>query len=1544
MDVDSFADQNVSGHAPGKAPKAKAPKAPLADRTNAPSKQRAIEDIYQKKSQLEHILLRPDTYIGSTEKQQQQLWVHDGDRMVLQSIGYVPGLYKIFDEILVNAADNKVRDPSMDTVRVTIDEVNSCITIWNNGHGVPVEIHKEENVYVPELIFGHLLTSSNYDDDEKKITGGRNGYGAKLANIFSKEFVIETCDGQRQRQYRQVFRRNMTEKEAPKITACKASEDWTSVTFKPDLGKFGMQTLEADTVSLMRKRVYDLAGVLGRTCKVYLNNQRLNIKSFPEYVDLYLGPKDKGPARFYERISDRWELCISATDGQFNQVSFVNSICTVKGGTHVNYIVDQVTKALTEKINKKNKHANVKPFMVKNHLWVFLNCNIENPAFDSQTKENLTLRSSSFGSKCELPQPFIDKVAKCGVVDSILQFATFKNSRELKKSDGAKKSRITGIPKLDDANDAGGRASNQCTLILTEGDSAKTLAISGLSVIGRDHYGVFPLRGKLLNVRDANMTQISANTEIQNLKQILGLQHGKVYEDAKSLRYGHLMIMTDQDHDGSHIKGLIMNFLHTFYPSLLKLPGFLMEFITPIVKATKKKQRMVFYTMPEYEAWKESLGGNTAGWSIKYYKGLGTSTREEAREYFAALNQHRKRFVWGGPQDDMSIEMAFSKKKIDERKNWLSSFCPGTYLDNSGNTIGYSDFINKELILFSRADLERSIPSMVDGLKPGQRKIMFASFKRNLSKDIKVAQLAGYVSEHSAYHHGEQSLTSTIVGLAQDFVGSNNINMLVPSGQFGTRLQGGKDAASARYIYTRLAPLARHLFNEADDSLLNYLNEEGQSIEPVWYMPIIPTVLVNGAEGIGTGWSTTIPNFNPHDIVNNIKRLMNGEEQEPMHPWYRGFHGKIEQVPSKGASRSYMCSGTVTKIGDNCLEVTELPVRKWTQDYKEFLESMVKPEDKNEGPSLIDYKEYHTDVSVRFQLELTPEKMAEWEAAGIESKLKLTSKFATSNMMLFDKDGLIKHYATPEQVLEEFYELRLHYYELRRQALLKAAEAELLRISNRVRFIKAVISGSLRVNNRKRAEVEADLEAQQFDRLPSKAKAAKAAVAEEQNEEDGESSRAAHASYDYLLSMAIYSLTWEKVQALEEEADMQAGAVAFLAGTTGKAMWQTDLDRFLEEFERWEAAEVRSAQHLVKQQKGVPQQGAKAKAKPATKGRGKKKQQSSSEEEEDSESESMFDESEEEPSYVKPKPPARKPAAPKPAGPKPAEIARAPPAPEPRPPAAAPKPPQAEAPPAEPLSLAARLAGRFQKLDMGGPSQGLTDDSKAPRKAATAAAKKMEAEDLNMLEDDDTEGEAKEPALPARQPPAGSLAARKAAAAALRASQPTAAAPAAAPKRKPGPAKAAAPAKGAGARSGRKKKVVYSDTEEEEEDVMMSPSDSSDAGLSERRPGPSKEVYEMEAFSPAVAPKGKKKKVGPSPAAMKLAAKTAASGAAAGAKRGHAGASAPDSQQSTGEGSTRPCRARRAAAPVSYVEIKDSSEEVDSDDSGSVFGSDDASD
>lgn len=1091
---------------------------------------------------------------------------------------------QIFDEILVNAADNKVRDPTMDTIKVTIDKAEGTITVWNNGKGIPIEMHEKEKVYIPELIFGNLLTSSNYDDDEAKVTGGRNGYGAKLANIYSTEFTIETADKKTEQKYKQTFRDNMSKKDKPKITKnAGGKQEYTSITFKPDLPRFKMDSINDDIEALMMKRVYDMAGTV-KDIKVFLNGERLKVKNFKQYVEMYVsainelsgGPKvdeagdiiENVPAKqtiLYDVVTDKgktWEVAFAVSDGEFRQVSFVNNIATIKGGKHVDHVEKQIVDKLIEHVKKNKKNGPIKPHQVQQQLWLFVNCQIVNPTFDGQTKETMTLKPSAFGSKWTLSEEFAKKIVKSGVVDNVLSFAKFQQEKQLKRTDGHKRQRITGIVKLEDANNAGSRNGKQCTLILTEGDSAKALAVSGLTEVGRDNFGVFPLRGKLLNVREAGHDAIMKNAEITNIKTIMGLQHGKTYQSVDSLRYGSLMIMTDQDHDGSHIKGLIINFLDHFFPSLLKLPGFLVEFITPIVKASKGKQEVSFFTIPEYERWKE-LNDNGKGWVIKYFKGLGTSTAQDAKKYFRAMDKHMLPFDTTQEGDRELIDLAFNKKKADDRKEWLRHFRPGTYLDHNIEKVPLSDFINKELILFSMADNVRSIPSMVDGLKPGQRKVMFGCFKRNLRAEIKVAQLAGYVSEHSAYHHGEQSLTMTIVNLAQDYVGSNNINVLAPNGQFGTRGMGGKDAASARYIFTNLVPMTRHIFHPHDDALLNYLNDDGQSIEPEWYMPTVPLVLINGGEGIGTGWSSYVPNYNPKEVVENLKRRLQGEEMIPMQPWYRGFTGLVEPA---GPGR-YKVSGTITQLSDDTWEITELPIRTWTSSYKEGLEERVVGSEKV-APTLREYKEYHTDTTVHFVVKLNDKGIQELETKGAETFFKISSQVSTSNMVLFDAQGKIKKYSSPEEILEDFYLLRLGYYQKRKEHLVEDLKTIYERLSNQARFVQMILNRQLVVNNRKRAEIVAELREKDFRPFP---KTKKAKVVGEVNDEDDpdeiETQGSGSNDYDYLLSMPIHSLTKEKVERLLAQRDEREAELKALLGRSPQNLWEQDLVSFLAAWE-----------------------------------------------------------------------------------------------------------------------------------------------------------------------------------------------------------------------------------------------------------------------------------------------------------------------------------------------------------------------------------------
>ena len=559
-----------------------------ADETMADSKPEEEEDeeeSYRMMSHIEHILLRPDTYgafgwssnprvstcnltvshklyqnlamaVGSVEKQEEDMFVVEEDRIVKRTISYTPGLLKIFDEIIVNAADRKQRNPEMNKLDVRIDREANWISIRNNGKGMPVRFDEINNMYIPTLIFGRLLTGSNFNDKEKKTTGGRNGYGAKLTNVFSKLFQVECVDTKLEKYFQQTWRDNMSVAEEPVVKELTKKQikdgDYVKVSFSPDLPRFKMDMLDKDIHGLFCRRAYDVAASLalcpGERVVVTVNGDKLPIKSFKDYIGCHEGV-NKAVA-FHK--TERWEVGVGlAAQETHGSISFVNSIATTKGGKHVDYITDQIVNHLLTFLTKK-KH-NVTRSYIKNHLFVFANCLIENPAFDSQTKENLITTAKKFGSECKLADGFLKKVEKSDIVTEIIKYSQFQDQKKLKNQGGKKRARITGIPKLDDANWAGTAKSIECTLIITEGDSAKSLAMAGLSVVGRDRYGVFPLRGKPLNVRDSNQKQVTENEEIRNLVTILGLKFGTTYDESniKTLRYGHLMIMADQDTDGS---------------------------------------------------------------------------------------------------------------------------------------------------------------------------------------------------------------------------------------------------------------------------------------------------------------------------------------------------------------------------------------------------------------------------------------------------------------------------------------------------------------------------------------------------------------------------------------------------------------------------------------------------------------------------------------------------------------------------------------------------------------------------------------------------------------------------------------------------------------------------------------------------------------------------------------------------------------------------------------------------------------------------------
>ena len=1598
--------------------------------SNSMTSDETLAKQYQKKTDKQHILDNPDTYIGSVENVDADMWVYDDttQKIALKTIEYIPGLYKLFDEGIVNCRDHVIRmiqSTMLEKKFVTHIDIDitedGSITLTNDGNGIDIAKHPEYDVWIPEMIFGHLRTSTNYNKDEKKIVGGKNGFGFKLVLIWSEYGKVETIDHVRGLKYVQEFRNNLDEICPPTITKSSV-KPYTKVTFKPDYRRLGIQGLTSDMLSLLKKRVYDIGAVTDHSIKkikINYNNALIPVKNFQQYIDLYIGSKDESK-RVYEMPDDRWEYAVGLSPThEFIQVSFVNGICTFKGGKHVEYITGQITRKLCDYIEKKKK-VKVNANAIKEQLILFLRCDVENPSFDSQTKDFMNTPSAKFGSSCTVSDAFIEKVAKMGVMDLACSLTEAKENKLAKKTDGSKTKNIRGIANFIDANLSGTVQSKDCILILCEGLSAMSGIVSGLSSEDRNTIGIYPLKGKLLNVRGEQVKKIAENKEITDIKKILGLETGREYSTIndvyQNLRYGKIMYMTDQDLDGSHIKGLCINLFHSEWASLVKIPGFLSFMNTPILRAKKGAQTLLFYNDGEYETWKQSVGPNgTNGWTIKYFKGLGTSTSAEFKEYFA--NKKIVDFVYVDQNSDDMIDKIFNKKRADDRKEWLENYNKHAYLDTSKKTVTYQEFINNEMIHFSTYDCARSIPNMVDGLKISLRKILYSAFKRKLTNEIKVAQFSGYVSEHSSYHHGEASLNGAIVSMAQDFIGSNNINLLEPHGQFGclspdtpilmwdgsikiakdiivgdiligddgnrrnvlkitngidemyeivdihnkkiivnsqhiltlhykqngtilwketckswylyyyngttiiektistnkstnikntynksilskeeayekilnfkyelektislssvidikvidylnlsktnkkkmfmisntstiqwekksvpldpyilgawlgdgdhngsgftsmddeivkkfalwadtinceiihhsnspgrndcyhygirrkqrgnliaigdkynssincnacknskikhpscdwsfdkcelinddysltingakrydlnpfkeilkknnlfknkhipheymindketriqllagfidtdgcikqnnlypsieisqsnrlhgnlidqldfiakslgfstsitysnkngitskglnktmkvlkifgdniyeiptllprkkinnilrikhnmnysrfdiksigknefygwqiddnerfllgnfivthnSRLQGGDDSASERYIFTMLNSLTRYLFPEADDAVLKYVNDDGTIVEPEFYAPIIPFALINGISGIGTGFSCNIAPYNPKQIIGYLRNKLLGKTNEGSEfvPYYEGFKGTIRKL----ADQKYLIKGMYEKVGDDKIHITELPVGTWTMPYTTFLETLMDGNTLDKAgkkipPSIKDFTSVCTEVTVDFTIVFPKGKIQELEASvdangcnGVEKLLKLFTTISTTNMHMFNSEFKLHKYTTIEEIIDDFYGVRMGIYQKRKAYLVEDMEKKLVKLSNRARYIQETLAGTIDLRRKTGVQVTELLTGMKFALY------------------DGD--------YKYLIKMPMDSVTQENVANIMKEKENTETELAALKATPLEKLWTNELDVLDAEYDKY---------------------------------------------------------------------------------------------------------------------------------------------------------------------------------------------------------------------------------------------------------------------------------------------------------------------------------------------------------------------------------------
>lgn len=1097
---------------------------------------------YEKKSDIQHVLDCSDMYIGGVESYSRKEYVYTTTtasglgKIVLENVSVPDALIRIFIEALTNAVDNAERGKdklATKNIKIGLDLSTGETSVWNDGEVIPINKDNLDKVYNHSLIFGHFRTSSNYGNEEVRELSGKNGVGVKCTNIFSRKFTVTGVDPENNLKLYQEWTNNMKQTNGPIISQSKLKVGYTLISYVPDFSRFkhvhpggqamGGKALERypeEVLPLFKKFVVDVATLLPNV-NVYFNGEKIQVKSMLEYARMYYEECCVTQCVSVRHAGSEVVIVGSAEAGAPKQVSFVNGQITKDGGQHTQSWTKLVHSKLLDHLNKKD---GVKFTLrdISPYFQFYIHSRVNKPKFDGQNKNKLVNPQVA----ASISDFQFKKLLKWDVVTTIKsKVSKSKELVALKKIESGRKP-VLKIDGYDPAN----RLGAESILIVCEGLSAKSYAVSGIQTgalgkQGRNYFGILPLRGKFLNVKNVNKSKIGENKVVSDLIKVLGLKFGVDYGVAgnyKALNYGTLMILTDADKDGIHIEGLLLNFFMELFPSLLKKQGFIVSMKTPVVKVFKKGGKdLLFYNESTFEEYRRTHPNVR---NFKYYKGLGTTPSKDVAASFG-LKMVRYECDTGA---DASVNKVFLDELSDQRKTWLATFDPRVVHCNLDEfkepviRLAISDFMEHEMIKFSYEDCKRSLANSVDGFKESQRKVIYAirkKFKCASAKSEKVAQLSGCVAEQTDYKHGEQNLCETIIKFAQDFVGSNNIPLLYPDGQFGTRLEGGKDAASPRYIFTKPQPVLKYIIREEDDAVLSYTPEG----EPEFFVPIIPLILVNGSVGIGTGWSCFVPQYNPKSIIQHIsKRLQDAQHMEKLvlKPYYKNFKGKI--IASDEDHRKFTTYGKMKLVNDDAdVLVTELPIGMWIDKFKSQC-YLLKEKNLIAG----DIVNESTTTEVRFLLK---------NVHDINS-IKLTSSLHTTNMVLFNTKNIITRYMSIDGIFEDYFTLRLHYYKLRKTHQINILHIDIEKIETKLKFILKVVKDKNFINQDE-SVVEQVLDVERYPRQ--------------------------NGSFSYLLSLPISAFTTNKIKDLTNTLATARSELSRLESTSISDMWLHELEELL---------------------------------------------------------------------------------------------------------------------------------------------------------------------------------------------------------------------------------------------------------------------------------------------------------------------------------------------------------------------------------------------
>jgi DNA topoisomerase-2 len=1057
---------------------------------------------------------RKSMWVGSKDLQTVEMYVRKANCFENTKLKFAPAWYKIIDEIIVNAIDQWVTYPhKVKKIDISFEKATGVVIVSNSGPSIGVYMTKNlagTPMYAAQLIASEFLSGDNLDedDDSDRTTGGTNGAGLKLTNAFSEYLTLTTVDTEVKKSYSQTFRNRLTIIEPP-VIADSIAKSFTQIEFMPCYKVFGYKqgytdALYNDLSSLIEARAYQAA--VFTNAVVQYNGTVIDIpdhnpvgaparisavaKKFCGFAGMFLG----GSNLYYTRLIDvksrkfPWDVAIGASDGKFRQVSIINGIYVKSGGSHIKHIQNQIVTHLKAKVVALIKKAKVKfnPNYIINNLFVFVRCSIVKPQFSSQIKFELNDPVEKF-------EPYKFRAKDWVGIWQLLEnhiMAMF-----LEKYRDTKKTRVIrghiNVPKCRDAKFAGHKTkSAKCTLIICEGDSAMGTVHEGITSkhteLSYDYYGTFSIQGVPMNARKEISIYVDKKTKTQTIirtaklqnnerltsvVKVLGLDYDKTYAmtpagDAEfaTLRYAKTTAAVDQDDDGKgNILGLWINFVVLFWPALAKR-GFITRFSTPIIRAYPKNKRSFveeFESLATFDAWvAEKFGGHEekvlSKFALKYYKGLGSHRKNEVPHMF---REFEKRLCIYQLDDDAQSKLeTYFGTNTAPRKHELST--PVTRPETIAQNIDITEQLDRDLKAYQRDNIMRKLPHLMDGSVPSRRKVIFTarSVFANTNAEMKVNAFVNETSKTTHYHHGETSLAGTVTKMAQDFPGARHLPFLRPQGQFGTRSNGGKDAASPRYTFTQLTKrLCFAMFPREDDCLLKYTFDDGVRCEPEYYCPIVPLSILEHMEIPATGWKVKLWARDFTQVIANVRGLISGEltAAKPMSPWMAHNKGTLR----KCGTRLYSVGVYVYDEDKKEILVTELPLGKYSAGFIGDPSSKNPRHLCNKAPFSDPPEDMTNDDSVNITFSLTSTGWDEISEHGnesfdcVEDFMNLTTSL-DSNINMISIDGSVQEFKKYEDVINAWYPERKEMYADRIDRQIILAELHITFLQNVIKFTK----------------------------------------------------------------------------------------------------------------------------------------------------------------------------------------------------------------------------------------------------------------------------------------------------------------------------------------------------------------------------------------------------------------------------------------------------------------------------------------------------------